>query len=272
MNLKFDNFDTCQKAYNALKWEIQNNRIYQERNIQISLSDEEKSAVKNLNTLGYHIISNFCSTEKCEAIIEEIDKFHKIYKDKLSIDNTASDHRLFGIDRISPLIDEFSFQKNTFINNVTRAAYQTNNISSFVMTAHLIPKPENLGSGGGWHRDRAESREIKVMLYLNDVSEKNGPYQYYKGSHLPKSILSGIIDLGFNQNQYRYTQKEVDRIDQRLLRTIDGKAGTLVLSDARGLHRGKPIEKGERYALTVYSIDMEKLPAHIEDLSVISAQ
>ena len=89
---------------------------------------------------------------------------------------------------------------------------------------------------------------------------------------MPKSILSGIIDLGFNQNQYRYTQKEIDRIDQRLLRTIDGKAGTLVLSDARGLHRGKPIEEGERYALTIYSIDMEKLPSHIEALSVTSTQ
>ncbi|MBJ41769.1 MAG: hypothetical protein CMJ80_00470 [Planctomycetaceae bacterium] len=268
MNIKFDNSDTCQKAYNALKWEIQNNRIYQERNIQISLSDAEKLAVKNINTLGYHIIPNFCSAQKCEAIIEEINKLHQDYRNKLYVDNTASDHRLFGVNRISALIDEFSFQKNTFINNITRATYQTDTISSLVMTAHLITKPENLGSGGGWHRDRAESREIKVMLYLNDVSEKNGPYQYYKGTHLPKSILSGVIDLGFNQNQYRYTQKEVERIDQRLLRTIDGKAGTLVLSDARGIHRGMPIKEGQRYALTVYSLDLYKLPDHVEDLSV----
>ena len=55
--------------------------------------------------------------------------------------------------------------------------------------------------------------------------------------------------------QYRLSDLEVNRIlkkNPQRKKTILGKMGTLILVDTSTLHRGSPIKKGTRYALTNY--------------------
>src|SRR5947208_506487 len=42
--------------------------------------------------------------------------------------------------------------------------------------------PENNGSGDGWHRD-GHSFQFKSILYLSDVNDTNGPFEFLPGSH-----------------------------------------------------------------------------------------
>ena len=46
----------------------------------------------------------------------------------------------------------------------------------------FLKNKEGASSGGGWHRDH-HFELFKVMVYLSDVNEKNGPFSYIEKSH-----------------------------------------------------------------------------------------
>ncbi|MBL4709711.1 MAG: phytanoyl-CoA dioxygenase family protein [Flavobacteriales bacterium] len=215
--------------------------------------------------LGYHIISEFYSQEKSSMIIEEINRLHTKYKDRLWKDSVDSDNRLFGANKESDLISKF--YTDTFINKLTSYFEMTPKFHGFTMAANMIYKAPNPGSGGGWHRDRADQRQLKVLLYLTDVDEKNGPFQYFEGSHSPTSILQSVLLQGFQYNQNRYKDEEIERLDQTYMRTAIGKAGTLLLADVRGIHRGMPMLKGKRTILMNYTWP-HSIPRHIKKLMI----
>ena len=87
-------------------------------------------------------------------------------------------------------------------------------------------------------------------MYLNDVTPENGPFQI-----IPKSSSLNFHILKTNTpDKYQFTDNEIQNYisssDQ--IKEITAKAGTLVLFDTNCIHRGKPITKGTRYALTNY--------------------
>ena len=58
----------------------------------------------------------------------------------------------------------------------------------YVMANKVIYKDYNLGSGQGWHKDNI-ARQLKFMIYLNDVDSENGPFQYLlKSQKIRKKI------------------------------------------------------------------------------------
>ncbi len=61
--------------------------------------------------------------------------------------------------------------------------------------------------------------------------------------------------------QSSFLQEKVDKIienDPDRLKTLTGKAGTLVLVDTSIIHRGIPVKNGIRYALTNYFLKNHK--------------
>ena len=111
-----------------------------------------------------------------------------------------------------------------------------------------------VGSGGDWHRDNYNT-EIKAMLYLTDVQEENGPLEIIKNSQYFIATLGANIKLKNKFPNTRFDNDEIqDFIKNNNLNTklVTGKKGTLVLFNSSGIHRGAPIKKGERYALTNY--------------------
>ena len=122
------------------------------------------------------------------------------------------------------------------------------------MAAKMPATPGNLGSGEGWHRD-ASLRQFKSIIYLSDVSEKNGPFQFIEGSHKLRTILKDIWDgrLGYMQNRIRDDQISAILLkNPSRLKTYTANAGTLILVDTSSIHRGMPISEGVRFGLTNY--------------------
>ena len=66
----------------------------------------------------------------------------------------------------------------------------------------------NLGSGGGWHRDDFNF-QFKAILYLNDVSMDNGPFQLIENSN---GLINIIKDIGFDWHSdlYEYVGINID--------------------------------------------------------------
>ena len=238
-------------------------------NLSAELSELQQTALKNIRTNGYHVIESYCSREYCSQAISEINAIIHEREEEIWKDEHESDFRIYGADRISKPIAEFL--NDPFLSEIGCTYINSNNKKGFTLGARLEEKENNLGSGGGWHRDTAHQKQIKAILYLSDVSEDNGPFQYITGSHRSKELIKGVIQSKFNPGETRFSDDRIKSIigsDSDAIRSFTGKAGTLILTDTRGLHRGKPINSGVRYALTNYLWFDQEIPEDIKSILV----
>ena len=221
-------------------------------------NNEEKTETKmildNLKKNGYIIIPNFFEKKQCEKIVYEINNFIKNNSKLIWKDAIGSDHRINGAEYISKEINGSLDRLINFTENIGKI-YLKQDISLFmVMANRTIQKKNNHGSGNGWHKD-SYSRQFKSILYLNDVTKNNGPFQIIKNSTKNLFMFNLFLKLKNKFPNTRFSDEEILKIlNNKRDEIIDliGKAGTLILVDTSNLHRGKPLEFGERYALTNY--------------------
>ena len=109
----------------------------------------------------------------------------------------------------------------------------------YVDVWYSVPQPATAEriSSQRWHRDYNDKHLLKVFLYLVDVDESMGPFQYVAGSHPggPYSDAWGWEPLG----QHYPTEEELEsRIPPSAVQTFTGPAGTLLFCNTAGFHRG----------------------------------
>ena len=137
------------------------------------------------------------------------------------------------------------------------------NKKSFVLGAKLIANDHRMGSGGGeWHKDRTNRKYkyCKAFVYLNDVDENNGPFQYIKGSHKGSFLIRNFIKKNFGFDKKNFSDDEINNNFYNDIVTFKKPKGTVIIFDGTGIHRGKPIEKNIRYTLTNYRNSDETFP------------
>jgi len=108
-------------------------------------------------------------------------------------------------------------------------------------------------------------KQFKAIIYLSDVSEQNGPFQFLVGSNTRRSVLSTLGYSRGKANLKRFADQDIDclcRTHPGAVATITGSAGDVILVDTRGIHRGRPIEAGVRYALTNYYSAVHRYHVH----------
>jgi hypothetical protein len=109
----------------------------------------------------------------------------------------------------------------------------------YVDVWYSVPQPatgERISSQR-WHRDYNDKHLLKVFLYLVDVDEDMGPFQYVAGSQPggPYADTWGWQPLG----QHYPTEEELEaRVPPSAVRTFTGPAGTLLFCNTAGFHRG----------------------------------
>ena len=70
------------------------------------------------------------------------------------------------------------------------------------------------------HRDHDDFKFLAFFIYLTDIDESNGPHVYYSGTK--------------------------DGEENGKENVITGKAGTAILADTFAIHRGQPLQQGNR--------------------------
>jgi len=123
-----------------------------------------------------------------------------------------------------------------------------------------------------FHFDCDHNRFIKIFIYLDDVTARNGPHVYIEKTsaqyrkYLPEWLnrdgrLSSleVINSGLTPN------------------VVTGAKGTAIFADTQNLHRGTPVHYGaERYMLQLQFVDsvFGARPAHssehIEDMNMLA--
>lgn len=96
-----------------------------------------------------------------------------------------------------------------------------------------------------WHLDREDRRMLKIIIYLNDISEEGGPFQY-----IPKSLTS--ITSRALKYDYGYIDDKIMEqvVPQSKWKSCLGAAGTVLIADPASIfHRGKKSLVSDRLAI-----------------------
>ncbi len=216
------------------------------------LPAEKRAILEQLRKNGLVILPGYYSEERCAELRSAIDDAIAKHPESVCKDEEGSDHRLFGFERFHETVQEF--HSDPFFHALSEAYHRCSILNAFTLAGRLECRAGNRGSGGGWHRD-SFGRQFKSIVYLSDVDECHGPFQYLKHSAQLGKIVRHIwrARLGYRKN--RLSDEQVSRIlevEAENLVTATGSVESLVLMDPRGIHRGMPIAEGCRYALTNY--------------------
>ena len=98
-----------------------------------------------------------------------------------------------------------------------------------------------------WHIDWEDRRLIKIIIYLNDVAEGGGPYEYISRDKTVRAIAAlNYYNLGYVSDA---EMKEVIAVEDWT--ACLAKMGSIVISDSSNVfHRAQPPTKKERFSLT----------------------
>jgi hypothetical protein len=88
-----------------------------------------------------------------------------------------------------------------------------------------------------WHRDYNDQYLVKVFVYMTDVDEGSGPFEYVPGSARggPYEHEWPWEPLG---ESYPDPEEFAQRIPASAARTLTAPAGTMILCNTSGFHRG----------------------------------
>lgn len=215
---------------------------------------ESTELCKEIQRRGYAIVPNYYSSEKCAQLRSEVDRV--IEKNQSSgylwVDAYKADHRVFGAEVDSALVNEF--YRDTYLHQIAETYFGGRIFNSNTLAGRIEAKSGNIGSGQGWHRD-GNFFQFKALVYLSDVSLENGPFQMIEKSHQRLRVIKDTSSMQVLTEETRFTNEQVDKLVSKYpsrLKSFTAQEGTLIFADVSAIHRGMPIKKGNRYALFNY--------------------
>lgn len=230
----------------------------------IRIGNKNDDTNKQLKESGIAVQPGFYSDEECKKLREKIDGYINSENINVWKDELGADNRIYFINEIDSTFERFYTHPK--IRSALAAYTGTTKPSGMLLAARIDAKTGNLGSGGGWHRDSPVTHQFKAICYLSDVEVNNGPFQYIKRSHCKLNIIKAYLAGVFKAGQYRFSREDIEKYlvsTNSSITDLTARQGTLVFSDTKGLHRGKPILEGSRYVLFCYFWHGE-IPSHFK--------
>ena len=220
----------------------------------------EISIINNfIEDFGIVLLENFYNIDTILKFINEFDKIISNGEYTTYLENLSGDIRLYNAEKYSPyLFDNIS--ENKYLNNIANYYISNNNsILNIIPNKQILINKLNFNknsinnSGGNWHRDNNYC-QFKLIMYLTDVSDQNGNFQFLTHSNYKK--IGFPESLTHNKSECRYNDNIINNIIKNnpkcKIINITGKKGTILLVNTSYIHRGNIIKDGERKALTQY--------------------
>ncbi|MCB9409884.1 phytanoyl-CoA dioxygenase family protein [Mycolicibacterium sp.] len=213
--------------------------------------DEVKTWIDTIRDNGICVVPNFYSPSICEELRRAVLDTAERYPDAVHAASNGADRRIFGAERATAGINAFAEEPRLL--NTARVVLGADAANALTLAATISYMDGNLGSGEGWHRD-SFFNQFKAIVYLTDVTEENGPFEYIIRSHLLRQKLSDSRRYGIPLHT-RLDDSAVRNViaaEPDRHRILTAPMGTLILADTTGIHRGMPLKRGQRFALTNY--------------------
>ena len=263
----------------SLKISESNNRVSSEElnnlpNRSLNIISEKKNFLDQMNKNGFFVFKTRLNNKTLQKIKDQLESIEDEYLSPkgnyLPHSNNIKSNKLRKSSNNlwrNRYVSQFALNKE-FIE-LADAYLETRPICDLIASWKSFPTENNFlrnKAAQMYHFDMDRIKFIKFFIYLTDVSEDTGPHCYIKSSHrnLPKNLRS---DGRFDDQDIiaHYTKSNVIE--------ICGKSGSIIAVDTRGLHKGKPLEKGERqliqfeYTNSLYGNDQyEKI--NVSELSL----
>lgn len=218
------------------------------RNWQVNyfLKKETGPKVREIAEFGYSHRIGLLSINECQIIQSAIDELidndnyswcdylksdYRIYEAENKINLSWLDDRLADANKIAT---KFHSQEYVYTDLIARVRYTEG----------------NLGSGGGWHRDSLLP-QFKTIIYLCDAKKSNGAFEIIPLSHKTRNTIVLNATTDHQAKDRRFADDFIVSTFDDIL-TLEGAAGDQLFVNTNSIHRGRPLQSGQRYALTRY--------------------
>jgi hypothetical protein len=143
---------------------------------------------------------------------------------------------------IVPFLEENRFGCNLYVDKI------------YIYRTLKIKKRE---SSYLWHYDNNPTEIVKNIIYLNDVSELNSPFEFLCDS-TEKGLIMTPSRRGPNhwapaENNSRITEKQINSLTNKGYsgKKVFGKIGTIYSFNNNAIHRVNPIIEGYRDVINI---------------------
>lgn len=211
-----------------------------------------KTWVEIVRRDGVCVVPGFYDPKTCGNLCDEVTNLLRSYPAAVHSMSSGSDLRIFGAEQGAEGIRLFA--KDTRLLNAAQTLLAGDAANAFTLAGAISYREGNLGSGEGWHRD-SFFNQFKSIVYLTDVTDRNGPFEYIRQSHLTRRKFADHAKFDIPLKSARIADGTVGSLiaaEPERHRVFTASMGTLLLVDTTGIHRGMPLKEGERFALTNY--------------------
>jgi ectoine hydroxylase-related dioxygenase (phytanoyl-CoA dioxygenase family) len=230
---------------------------------QVQLDEREQRILADLQRDGYAVVEGYWDRDRAFALRDSLEQRLEggedvDYPEGAYLrfwDNRAYDEgvrRLYHVDRLYPELAEL--RNDPMVRRITTAYYGMPFHSGVLVFQHNTRSNENTRY---YHVDAFE-KEFKSFLYLDDVTKGNGPFTYLRGTHKGMAARRFLKYARWNGegSPTGFAPEELgDLLDTEV--QIEGAAGTLILADVRGFHRGSPQLDDDRSVIVNYMFKHE---------------
>ena len=244
---------------------IHNSTKSKKRNIFNHNHKENNEIIKNINEDGLFIQENFLTSYEVEQIKKMISNYEftlRTMDGEVKKNLTKSD--TYKFDPKNPKAVMYSVDSNFLINQkIIQQILLKNEIFdiglkyfgteplldhvSLSISTNFKKEPDK-EAAQLYHFDLDKPKWLKFLTYVNDVGIDNGPHCFIKKTHKNNAIPFSLRSKGYiriddqNNNIKNMINNEIK---------ITGKAGTSIIEDTKGLHKGLVVKSGYRILLNI---------------------
>lgn len=231
----------------------------------LSLSNLEKKTLVNFQQNGFVDVTSFFSTEEMSSLEQKTLELDK----KISEISNITYHKKFW-SRMTDADNDAGNVKNiinriALNNSILKVLHQYFSAPAFMdysIVTKSVYSGEKYQISQLWHQDKDDNEMAKLFIYINDVTDRNGPFTLLNkqsSEKIPTSFLRNHIEDDFI----------FKRVKQTEVINLTGKKFTAFLVDtSKCFHMGSRIAiPGEyRYMLTATFITLPSIyPWQITD-------
>ena len=216
-----------------------------------SLDDVQQSILADVRAQGYSVRS-FDEVFSDPALWKEIEEQRDRFVSSTEADLAAGGEHVrvrpgkefvvrlqsYGVE-LGPTDPWFRAVASERLLDIANAYLEMWSKLEYVDVWYSVPQPatgERISSQR-WHRDYNDKHLLKVFLYLVDVDENMGPFQYVAGSQPGGAYADAWAWQPLGDNYP--TEEELEaRVPASEVKAFTGAAGTLVFCNTSGFHRG----------------------------------
>ena len=227
-------------------------------NSETDVSINVKQIVCELNNKGFFLIENYLSHEVCKQVVDHALKtpcFPRSMDYGLTIPkvekiNFDGPHLSARYDFSPNMLSIFESQdlqnliSDSFLHEIAEKYLLSKPYLDPIDLWWFLPFPTRDDAWAEeYHFDFDSVRWLKFFFNFEDIELENGPHCFIEGTHKDFGIPENLRKRGYMRHSDEEVFKYIDRSHER---KFTAKAGSLLIEDTRGLHKGLTPTAGRR--------------------------